>query len=187
MFRTFMDWLALRKTAGPSETAISLFSTAVEHARRPVFYERFGVPDTLDGRFDLLALHLFLIMRRLKRAGDSGGILAQQMADLLVTNLDETLREMGVGDLSVGKRVKAMVQAFYGRIAAYDRGLLAGDDSVLQDAVRRNLYRDAPPSELAVEAMASYIVRNERHFDALRNPQFNEGSVVFLPPEEIRA
>lgn len=187
MFNTFFDWVVRRKTAGPSETAIGLFAQVVEQARRPEFYGAYGVPDTLDGRFDLLALNLFLVMRRLKRGGQEGRIVAQEMADLLVTSLDETLREMGVGDLSVGKRVKEMVRAFYGRVAAYDRALLLEDRDAMADAVRRNLYRDAPLSDAAVAAIAEYIVTNTARFEELRDARFIAEAIPFVAPGAVPA
>src|SRR5690606_17513339 len=123
-----------------NRAAGELYRVAVQQAREPAFYADFGVPDTLDGRFETLSLHVFLLLRRLggEVAEKEPALkLAQAIFDTMFIDMDENLREIGVGDLSVGKKVKQMAQALYGRIAAYEDGL-AGDDAELAEAVRRN-------------------------------------------------
>jgi cytochrome b pre-mRNA-processing protein 3 len=95
-----------------------LYGAAVAQARNPAFYVECRVPDTLDGRFDLIVLHLCLLIRRLRREGETGATLAQALFDTTFDDMDRSLREMGVGDLGVGRRVKAMASAFYGRATA---------------------------------------------------------------------
>ncbi len=140
------------------EAARRLYAAAVAQARRPEFYAGLGVPDSLDGRFELVALHIFLVLRRLKSHGDAGAT-GQELVDLFVADMDASLREMGAGDLGVGRRVKAMVQALYGRIAAYEAGL-AGPHEGLEAALRRNLFGTAPePGGAVLAALASYVRR----------------------------
>lgn len=129
----------------------------VERAREPVFYTDWGVPDTLDGRFELLALHAFLVLNRLKRERAASEAFAQLLFDTMFADLDRALREMGVGDLGVGRRVKAMAAGFYGRIVAYEKGL--ADGAALAAALRRNLYGTAAPSEAQLARAASYVER----------------------------
>jgi len=106
--------------------AVALYKCIVEQARQPDFYTHHGVPDSLDGRFDMIVLHTFLVMRRLRTiASQAAGQLSQDLFDLLFADMDSNLREIGVGDLGVGKRVKKMAQAFYGRVEAYEAGLTA--------------------------------------------------------------
>jgi cytochrome b pre-mRNA-processing protein 3 len=136
------------------EAAARAYSSVVEHARRPVFFIDFGVPDTIDGRFELICLHAFLYLRRLKSEGDPGASLGQFFFDLMFVDFDRSLREMGTGDLSVGREVQQMAQAFYGRIHAYERGLEDGDPHA---ALQRNLYGTAPPSDADLAAMAAYL------------------------------
>ncbi|MFN4089243.1 MAG: ubiquinol-cytochrome C chaperone family protein [Alphaproteobacteria bacterium] len=148
----------------PNEApARALYRAAVEQARQPVFFVECEVPDTLDGRFETIALHVFLLLRRLGsedgRKAEAQG-LAQALFDTMFLDMDENLREIGVGDLSVGKKVKEMARALYGRIAAYEDGL-AGDDAQLEDAVRRNLYGTVEPGGAAVRAVAVYLRRAE--------------------------
>ena len=136
-----------------------LYLRLVEHARAPDFYLKCGVPDTLDGRFDMLVLHVFLVLERLAGQGEREDALVQALIDRLFADMDVTLREMGVGDLSVGKKVKRMAEAFYGRARAYREGLAAPDTDALAEALRRNLYRSAEPTPEQLAAMADYVRR----------------------------
>ena len=115
----------------------------VEQARQPVFFTEYGVPDTLDGRFELICLHAFLYLHRLKAERRTASRLCQGFFDTMFADFDRSLREMGTGDLSVGKQVKRMAQAFYGRIRAYEEGL-AGDEAALPAALARNLSAPFP-------------------------------------------
>lgn len=142
----------------------ALYGAIVAASRAPMFYEGWGVPDTLDGRFELIALHAFLAMRRLKQAGDSAAF-SQALFDTMFADLDRNLREMGVSDLGVGRQVKTMAKAFYGRILAYERGL-AGTDS-LDDALRRNLYGTVAPNAAQLVAAAAYLRRQAQALDAV--------------------
>lgn len=144
-------------TRKPHERAgFALYTAAVSAARQPVFFESLGVPDTLDGRFDLVSVNVALLVRRLRRDPDPRGPdLAQAVFDAMFADMDVNLREMGVGDLSVGKRVKRMWEAFHGRAAAYEAALDAGDRPALEAALTRNVWRGTAPegaaSRLAVQ------------------------------------
>jgi cytochrome b pre-mRNA-processing protein 3 len=142
----------------------ALYAAIVAASRTPVFYEEWGVPDTLDGRFELIALHAFLALRRLKQSGESADF-SQALFDTMFTDLDRNLREMGVGDLSVGRQVKTMARAFYGRIVAYERGL-AGTES-LEDALRRNLYGTIVPSPGQLAVAVAYLRHQAQALDAV--------------------
>ncbi|WP_137177026.1 ubiquinol-cytochrome C chaperone family protein [Roseomonas sp. AR75] len=135
-------------TRKPHERAgFALYGAAVGAARQPVFFAEIGVPDTLDGRFDLVSLHTGLLVCRIARDADPRGKdLAQAVFDAMFADMDVNLREMGVGDLSVGKRVKRMWEAFHGRAQAYDTALREGDRSALEGALGRNVWRGAPPA-----------------------------------------
>jgi cytochrome b pre-mRNA-processing protein 3 len=147
--------------------ARQLYVDAVHQARRPEFYLHCNVPDTADGRFDMIVLHVVLVMRRLKRDHDQAAETAQALFDLMFADMDQNLREMGVGDISIGKRVKAMAKSFFGRLAAYDLALSAEDDLALCAALRRNLYRKSSPSDGDVAAMASYMRRESAKLEGL--------------------
>ena len=137
-----------------------LYSAAVAQARNPAFYVECRVPDTLDGRFDMIVLHLFLLIRRLRREGEAGAALAQALFDTTFDDMDRSVREMGVGDLGVGRRVKAMARAFYGRAEAYERALAAAGSEPLAAALARNLFGGAAAAaeeEDALDALAGYV------------------------------
>jgi cytochrome b pre-mRNA-processing protein 3 len=155
-------------TRKPHERAgFALYGVAVGAARRPVYFEALGVPDTLDGRFDLVSLYAAILVCRISRDADPRAkALAQAVFDAMFADMDVNLREMGVGDLSVGKRVKRMWEAFHGRALAYDAALRAGDVAGLADALSRNVWRGAPPAgaaerlaAIAVEADAALAVQ----------------------------
>lgn len=136
--------------------ADALYIQAVEQARQVVFYEDLGVPDTVDGRFDMIALHVFLILRRLKQDNERSQATAQALFDTMFTDMDRGLRELGAGDLGVGRRVKVMATAFYGRVAAYDQGLVFDDDS-LSEAILRNIFRGDAQNRDQAALIASYV------------------------------
>jgi cytochrome b pre-mRNA-processing protein 3 len=149
--------MALFRSNFLREAATRAYGAVVEYARRPVFFTDFDVPDTIDGRFELICLHAFLYLHRLKSEGDPGAALGQFFFDLMFADFDRSLRELGTGDLSVGREVKQMAQAFYGRIHAYESGLDAAADADLHAALRRNLYGTAAPSDAQLGAMATYL------------------------------
>jgi cytochrome b pre-mRNA-processing protein 3 len=176
-----------RPAKGPETAARRLYEAAVAQARAPGFYRRLGVPDTLDGRFELLSLHVFLLLRRLKREGAAGAPTAQALVDLLFANLDESLREMGAGDLGVGKRVKRMASAFYGRIAAYEAAL-AGGPEALETALGRNLYGTVASGPQQRAAAAAYLRRSAAGLEAQSGASLLAGAVRFEPaPDAVEA
>lgn len=160
--------------------AVALYRCIVEQARQPDFYTRHGVPDSLDGRFDMIVLHTFLVMRRLRTiASPEASQLSQDLFDLLFADMDNNLREIGVGDLGVGKRVKKMAQAFYGRVEAYEAGLLATDDAILTDALTRNLYGTTQPALPNQLAMAAYMRAAETQLAGQADAKILAGNVDF--------
>lgn len=160
--------------------ALKAYDIIVARARDADFYMRWGVPDTLDGRFELLALHAFLVLHRLKREHAATARFAQDLFDVMFVDLDRALREMG--DLGVGRRVKAMAAGFYGRIAAYERGL--GDRTALLAGLRRNLYGSAAAGEAEVAAVADYVLRQRVVLDGQPVAAFLAGEIVFAPLAE---
>lgn len=134
----------------------ALYRQLSAQARLPVFYTRYGVPDTLDGRFEMLCLHAYALFHSLKGKGADAEALAQASYDAMFADLDGSLREMGVADLGVGRRIKAMTEALNGRIQAFDRAF-ATDGLDLDEAIRRNVYGTVTPQEGQVRAMATYL------------------------------
>ena len=136
----------------PRGTIETIYGMIVTQAREPLFYRDLGVPDTVNGRFDLLLLHLWMVLRRLK--GTEGGTeLAQALFDRFCEDMDANLREMGVGDLAVPKRMQAFGEAFYGRAAAYDLALTDSADALAQ-ALSRNILSGGATED--AERLAAY-------------------------------
>lgn len=164
-----------------------LYATVVGQARRPCFYAAWRVPDTTDGRFEMISLHAFLLLRRLKAERQRTAKLAQAFFDLMFADIDRNLREMGVGDMRVGKRVKAMAQSFYGRIAAYDAGLKQEGDSELAEALLRNVYAGTSAPEAHHLDLAAYIRRQAQHLDAQDCTDLLAGRLTFAETQAVSA
>src|SRR5271163_3186730 len=120
-----------------------LYGAIVAQARCPVFYSGYGVPDTVQGRFDLIVLHLVLALERLGRTDGGGRGIGQSLFDAFCRDLDDNLREMGVGDLAVPKEMRRFAEGFYGRQAAYLAAFGAADDRELEKALARNIFQEA--------------------------------------------
>lgn len=155
-----------------------LYNVLVAQSRRPGFYLAGGVPDTIDGRFDMIVLHAFLVMRRLRDAGPEGEALSQALFDEMFADMDRSLREMGVGDMGIGRRVRAMGEAFLGRVKAYEEALGQGGDA-LEEALSRNLYRAAPPPPEALAAVAAYVRRETGNLRQLPLAALTAGELTF--------
>lgn len=155
------SWLARRRAERARErTARKLYLAVVARARRTEPYARFGVPDTPDGRFEMLGLECALLLRRLRALGTQGEALGQSLLEVMVTDLDRNLREMGVGDLSVGRYVRRMTSSLLARAAALDAALASGDGEALAAHLGRALYADGPPpSSAQLRALADAVVR----------------------------
>ncbi|MDA1321838.1 MAG: ubiquinol-cytochrome C chaperone [Proteobacteria bacterium] len=136
----------------------ALYALAVEQARQPDFYTHLGVADRIDARFELYTLHVLLLFVRLKQEGERGADLAQKLFDAYVSSLDNVLRELGVGDVSVGKKMRKLGEALYGRMSAYEKALRAGDRDGLQASIARNVFES---EDAAVgEALTRYAVES---------------------------
>ena len=163
------------------EEAAALYAAIVTQSRLPVFFIDFGVPDTLDGRFDMVVMHTFLVLSRLKQEGEDGKGLAQGVFDEMFEDMDRGLRHLGSSDVRVGKRIKAMAQAFYGRAQAYEEGL-ARDDNALAQAVRRNVFGGADGTGAAAAVIATYLRRESEALARFEKGQMLAGRVEFGEP-----
>ena len=104
-----LTWLRSRSLSG--RTASGLYGSIVAQARQPAFYAGGGVPDTLEGRFGMIVVHMFLVLERLRRDGDNGQVLGRALLEAFATDMDDSMREIGIGDLSVPRRVKKAAAA----------------------------------------------------------------------------
>lgn len=144
---------SFRSKKRQEDTAAKLYVACVDQARSPAFFLDMGVPDTVDGRFDLIILHTMLLIRRLRLNGAEAAAVSQSVLNLMFADMDRNLREMGVGDLSVGKQVKKMAKAFYGRSETWEKSL-DDDDSSLAGAFKDTIFRagEADPNRLRLLA-----------------------------------
>ena len=163
-----------QRTPGPERAC---YEAIVAAARRPVFYADWGVPDTLDGRFDMISLHAFLILDRLK--GEEPGF-RQDLVDEFFRDMDRSLREMGVGDVSVGKKVRRMAEVFYGRVAAYDTAM-ADPARLLAPALSRNVFPYGNPG-IGPERLAAYMMAQRAHLAAQSSQAIAGGRDSFQEP-----
>jgi cytochrome b pre-mRNA-processing protein 3 len=143
-----------RRDAPEIAAAKQLHGGIVNRARSPVFHADFRVPDTIDGRFDLLTLHAFLVLEALRELGEPGDRLGTRLATELFGGFEAGLRELGVSDMGLSKRIKAMADAFYGRVQAYS-GALSKES--MAAALIRNLYRGDATCFRAASALAAYV------------------------------
>jgi len=162
-----------------------LYGMIVAQARSPVFYAGYGVPDTVEGRFELIVLHLVLLLSRLGReneAGRPGYDIGQRLFDAFCRDLDDNLREMGVGDMAVPRRMRHFGEAFYGRQAAYRAALDAADDRGLEQALARNIFGVVGADDRAAR-LARYARAAASFLDAEEDDALAVGKAVFPSPE----
>jgi len=136
--------------------AYEIYKHLVTAARNPVFYEDMMVKDTVDGRFDMILLHLFIVQQRLQKIQAMPKYLSRDVSEAMIADMDRSLREMGVGDMAVGKQVKAMATAWFGRNESYSKALGEPDSlAALSDVIQRNIFRG---EEGKAQAIAAYTI-----------------------------
>ena len=168
-----------------SATIEAVYGAIVAQARAPVFYLGYGAPDTVNGRLDLLMLHLTLVFDRLSQGPQDARAVGQAVFDRFCQDMDDHFREDGVGDLKVPKDVRKVASAFFGRHGAYIVALKAGDGPALEAALRRNVFGDQSPDQQAVARLASYTRQATK---ALASQGFDlllAGRVAWPDPETI--
>ncbi len=175
-----MALFGLLKNRKHERVGFQLYTSAVNAARDPYFYEVLGVPDTLDGRFDLVGLHVALVIRRLRSLQPPGPAIAQAVFDAMFSDMDINLRELGVGDMTVARNVRAMWEAFHGRAEAYEAPLSAHDAPALATALSRNVWRgqDTP----GAVPLAAFALAQMKAVDATAPADLLAGRVRFAEP-----
>lgn len=163
-----------------------LYEALALQARLPVFYADLGVPDSIDGRFEMLCVHAHAVFHRLRGRGAAADQLAQATYDAMFAGLDAALREMGVADLGVGRRIKIMTEALNGRIHAYDAALAGQDADELPAALRRNVYGTTTPLDGQVAALAAYQRALRARLSAADDTDLPAGRPPF-PPVQAHA
>ena len=162
----------------------ALYGAIVAQARQGALYRDLGVPDTVEGRFEMILLHLALVLRNLRGTDGRVEAAGQAVFDTFCTEMDRSLREMGVGDLSVGRKMRAVGEAYYGRAAAYEPGLAGADPAGLAAALARNVYGGAAPT-VAAAAIAHYMIAADRAIARHGMKGLLQGTIPFPAPEDF--
>ena len=174
-------WKSSRRN--PADTA-ELYGAIVAQARLPAFYRELGVPDTLDGRFLVLSLHLFAVLHRLKAAGDAGLDLAQALTDRFSEDMETVLREVGVGDLAIPKKMRGLAATSAGLFGSYEKALAEGEE-----ALAATMAEALPLPKAAMRHLAHYVTRMVRALEGHSVGALAAGTVHFPesdPAEEFR-
>jgi cytochrome b pre-mRNA-processing protein 3 len=175
----FARWRARRASRAVIE---QILGEIVAAARRPALYQALQAPDRIDGRFELLTLHAGLVLRRLKALGGLADAIAQELVNSVFLHFDDTLREMGLSDIAVSKRLKAMGRAFYGRNAAYAAALDDGSAARLAAALARNIYGATDPDAApGAGPLAFYVASLDAALAAIPMEEFASGRFRFPP------
>jgi cytochrome b pre-mRNA-processing protein 3 len=164
----------------PERAVDGLYRRIVSAARAEALYDAYGVPDSSEGRFEALSLHLILVLRRLKSLPAPAADIAQELVDLTFRELDRSLREMGVGDISVPKRMKSLGQAFYGRVSGYEAAFNPADPQTLAAAIGKSGVVGG-----AGERLAAYALASERLLAALPLEDILGETHLFPDPASI--
>jgi cytochrome b pre-mRNA-processing protein 3 len=159
----------------------TLYGMIVTQARLPAFYQIYGVPDTVDGRFELVLLHLFIVLRDLDR-DVAGRECGQELFDLFCRDMDRNLREMGIGDLKVPKEMRRIGEAFYGRAAAYEAALGEGSLDRLRSVLSRNVYGRENPEPEGAERLARYMMDAVNALSRQDHGAIAQGDIRFPVP-----
>ncbi|MFC3051159.1 ubiquinol-cytochrome C chaperone family protein [Kordiimonas pumila] len=177
MFRYFFERRKARTKA------YELYSDLVNQARRPEFYTQYGVQDSIEGRFDMILLHLFLVDDRLSAEGDQFIPLRRYLQEAMVSDMDRSFREMGIGDMSVGKEMKKVGAAWLGRRAAYKAALEDGaSEDMLHDVLAKNLYDIE--SEAPLLMMGTYVRHVKKLLSLTSTLSVKDCKFVFPSPAE---
>ena len=153
-----------RRQSGNAE---NLYADAIRLARRPEFFQKYGVADDVDGRFDALSLIVILVMRRLKFMDESGKALSQNLFDSMFADMDLSLREMGAGDIGVSKRVRTMAEAFMGRLDSYVTAIDENDREAFSAALVRNLFRGNKAIDPLANGLVDYLLALNKEIETL--------------------
>jgi cytochrome b pre-mRNA-processing protein 3 len=177
--------LRLFRHAPRSASIAGLYGMIVAQARTPEFYRGYGVPDTVNGRFEMIALHTVLLLRRLAEEPFPLRRLGQEIFDQFCDDMDASMREMGVGDLAVPRKMRRVGAAFYARQAEYQDALAAGDPQFLETALAQNVFGGMLASRDGVERLARYVRTAADMLAAQDNEELARSEVRFPDPARV--
>ena len=167
-----------RKKTPQEITADKLYAQIVAQARQPVFYTDYKIPDDVNGRFELLILHSYMLFHRLRPEDEKTRVIGQAVFDRFFQDMDDSLRERGIGDLSIPKKIKKMAQAFYGRVEAYDTAREDGPDA-LALALSRNFFPESEEKQPQTDGLADYVYKSDAHLLGLSAKSIASGVLSY--------
>lgn len=159
------------------------YATLTKAARHPYLYETLDVPDTVMGRFEMLSAVLILYFRRTRASGTSGQEIAQEIVDAFFEDVDHSIRELGVGDVGVPKRMKKFAGMFYGRLESYAAALDTGDRDGLAAALRRNIHPESGEGAPSMAGLADYLFTAEKAMMAVGEDEIRVGALTVVEPD----
>ena len=174
-----MIWNLFKRKKGNQALVERQYAEITAAARSPVFYESMGVPDTVMGRFEMISVHLFLYLRRTGSAGDAARGLAQELVDAFFEDVDHSIRELGIGDMGVPKRMKKLAKMFYGRVTSYSLALDAGDNQALTDALKRNIHPESGDDAPPMQALSDWMIATAHSLEDVDDETLAAGQLVF--------
>ncbi|MBZ9655242.1 ubiquinol-cytochrome C chaperone family protein [Phyllobacterium lublinensis] len=167
-----------RKAKANEAITTALYDAIVAAARQPFFYSDLDVPDSPLGRYEMLSLHVFLFIRRIKGRTPALKSIGQEVTDEFFLDVDHSLRELGIGDSGVPKRMKKLARMFYGRIESYDKALDENDYTGLVAALARNIRPDNQEWQGA-QSLGKYVLLVTRHLEDQTDDMISGGKVTF--------
>jgi cytochrome b pre-mRNA-processing protein 3 len=175
MFR----WFAGR--AARKEAAEKIYDAIVAQSRNPAFYLRCGVPDTLSGRFDMLVIHMFVVLQILKLGGREGQLLAQEIVEAFIREMDTMVRDLGVSDRNVPKEVRKIAQLFYGQLLAYSTALQRNDTKGLAGEVWKSFQsgEGAASASIAADSISTYMRQAIKNIQEMPLNMLLQGNIRF--------
>ncbi len=164
-----------------ADRANTLYAQIAEQARLPYFFEKWAAPDTVEGRFEILTVHMHLALRRLKRDDKN---LSQAVFDVFFKSMDDAMREMGVGDMAIGRKIRGLAEAFYGRVGVYEEALEGADQEKLADAITRNVFE--AETHVSAGDIAQYVMACEDAISAQSLSDIIASGFAFTDPAAVQ-
>ena len=174
-----MFWTLFKRKKANQALVERQYELLTEAARMPAFYEAMDVPDTVMGRFEMVSVHLMLYLRRSHSAGVAAQGIAQEIVDAFFQDVDHSIRELGIGDAGVPKRMKKFARMFYGRVKSYGEAIGGGDAAALALALQRNIHPDQPGTAPSMQALADWMMRTAPRLEDVPDETLAAGRLAF--------
>lgn len=174
-----MIWNLFKRKKANQALVERQYAEITRSARTPVFYESMGVPDTVMGRFEMISIHMVMYLRRTASAGEASKGIAQEVVDAFFEDIDHSIRELGIGDMGVPKRMKKLAKMFYGRATSYGQTLESGDTAALVEALTRNIHPDQRETAPPMQKLADWMMLTAASLDDVADTTLAAGQMTF--------